>query len=130
MYKFFIVVLLSIYTVFAQPTYKILSNNLLNYPGSTASIRNPYFTTVISNTNPDILVMQEITSQIGVNVYLINVLTPINPNYTAGTFLDGPDTDNAIFFKRSIHFTSKQVQALQTNSNVLKKLHCFATNLN
>ena len=107
-----------------------MSYNALNYPGSTAAERNPYFTTVIANANPDILVMQEITSQIGVNVYLINVLTPINPNYTAGTFLDGPDTDNAIFFKRSIHFTSKQVQALQTNSNVLKKLHCFATNLN
>ncbi len=43
--------------------------------------------------------MQEMTSQTGVNGFLTNVLLPINTNYTAGTFLDGPDTDNAIFFK-------------------------------
>ena len=79
--------------------HKIISYNSLNYPGSTAAERNPYFTTVISNTNPDILVMQEMTSQLGVNGFLTNVLILINSNYTAGTFLDVPDIDNAIFFK-------------------------------
>jgi endonuclease/exonuclease/phosphatase family metal-dependent hydrolase len=79
-----------------------MSYNALNYPGSTATERNPYFSTVISNANPDILVMQEMTSQTGVNGFLSNVLIPINSNYTAGTFLDGPDTDNAIFFKSNL----------------------------
>ena len=88
--------------LYSQPTHKIMSYNALNYPGSTAAERNPYFATVISNANPDILVMQEMTSQTGVNGFLTNVLIPINANYTAGTFLDGPDTDNAIFFKSSL----------------------------
>ncbi len=77
-----------------------MNYNALNYPGSTANIRNPYFATVISNTNPDILVMQEMTSQAGVNGFLTNVLAPIDANYTSGTFLDGPDTDNTFFYKQ------------------------------
>lgn len=86
----------------AQSTHRIMSYNALNYPGSTAAERNPYFSTVVSNANPDILVMQEITSQVGVTGFLTNVLIPINANYQAGTFLDGPDTDNAIFFKSNL----------------------------
>lgn len=88
--------------LFPQPIHKIMGYNALNYPGSTAAERNPYFATVISNANPDILVMQEMTSQAGVTGFLTNVLIPINANYQAGTFLDGPDTDNAIFFKSSL----------------------------
>jgi hypothetical protein len=60
-----------------------MSYNALNYPGSTATERNPYFSTVISNANPDILVMQEMTSQTGVNGFLTNVLIPINSSYSA-----------------------------------------------
>lgn len=90
---------LNVAFLYAQTTHKIMSYNALNYPGSTAAQRNPYFSTVVSNVNPDILVMQEMTSQTGVNGFLTNVLAPIDANYTAGTFLDGPDTDNAIFYK-------------------------------
>ena len=46
--------------------------------------------------------MQEMLSQAGVNEFLTNVLIPINSTYTAGTFLDGPDTDNAIYFKSNL----------------------------
>jgi len=79
-----------------------MTYNALNYPGSTATERNPYFSTVISNANPDILVMQEMTSSLGMLEFLNNVLIPINSNYQAGLFIDGPDTDNAIFFKTDL----------------------------
>ena len=102
--KIFRLLILLVFTfhLYSQPIHKIMSYNALNYPGSTAAERNPYFATVISNANPDILVMQEMTSQAGVNGFLTNILTPINSNYSAGTFLDGPDTDNAIFFKSDL----------------------------
>ncbi|MBT8380855.1 MAG: hypothetical protein KJO59_00705, partial [Ignavibacteria bacterium] len=80
-----------------------MSYNILNYPGSTSSIRNPDFQTVLSNIVPDIIVVQEILSQAGVNEFLNSVLNSISGDYTAGTFINGPDTDNAIFFKSS-HF--------------------------
>ena len=104
--KKFILILFSFnfFIIFPQTTHKIMSYNALNYPGSDASIRNPYFSTVIANADPDILVMQEMTSLSGVNDFLNNVLIPINSDYTAGTFNDGPDTDNSIFFKNR-HFT-------------------------
>lgn len=76
-----------------------MSYNLLNYPGSDSAIRNPYFRTVIESTLPDVLVVQEILSQAGVNGFLNNVLNVASSGYSAGTFIDGPDTDNAIFYK-------------------------------
>jgi endonuclease/exonuclease/phosphatase family metal-dependent hydrolase len=76
-----------------------MSYNLLNYPGSTSSIRNPYFRTTIASVVPDVLVVQEILSQAGVNEFLNSVLNVASSGYAAGTFFDGPDTDNAIYFK-------------------------------
>ena len=95
------ILFVSIFSVicFSQNQYKIMSYNLLNYPGSDSAIRNPYFRTVIANTIPDILVVQEIVSLAGVNGFVNNVLNVASSGYAAGTFLDGPDTDNAIFYK-------------------------------
>lgn len=88
----------------AQPVYKIMTYNILNYPGTTAATRNPFYKTIIGAVMPDILVIQEITSQTGVDTFLNAVLRQLDTTYRAGIFIDGPDTDNAIFFK-STHFT-------------------------
>jgi len=82
---------------------KIASYNLLNYPGTDTTTRNPYFRTVISTLNPDILVVQEITSQGGVNGFVTNVMNSNGNYYSAGAFINGPDTDNGIFFKTSLY---------------------------
>ncbi len=76
-----------------------MNYNLLNYPGNDTTVRNPYFRTTIASVLPDILVCEEMTSQAGVNGFLSNVLLPNYAGYTAGTFIDGPDTDCEIFFK-------------------------------
>lgn len=91
--------LLFIITVWGQQDYKIMSYNLLNYPGNDTTVRNPYFRTVIAATQPDILVVQEMVSQEGVTGFLINVLNSAAGGYAAGVFNDGPDTDNAIFLR-------------------------------
>ena len=93
--------------------HTIMSYNLLNYPGSTSAIRNPYFITVLSKTEPDIIVAQEMLSQSGVNEFLSNVLLQVSTDYVAGTFTNGPDTDNAIFFKTSL-FTFIANNPIQT----------------
>jgi hypothetical protein len=86
----------------AQIQHTIMSYNLLNYPGNDTTIRNPYFRTTISATLPDILVCQEMTSQEGVNGFLQNVLLPNYSGYAAGVFIDGPDTDNELFYKTDL----------------------------
>lgn len=87
--------------VYSQQQMKIMSYNLLNYPSPDTNIRNPYFRTVISSANPDILVVCEINTQSGVNAFLSKVMNYSSVQYSAGIYIDGFDTDNAIFFKTS-----------------------------
>ncbi|MEP7145632.1 MAG: T9SS type A sorting domain-containing protein [bacterium] len=83
---------------FSQDTARIFSYNLLNYSGGEP--KNQYFRKSIGYADPDILVVCEMISQAGVNDLLANVMNYYTPGiYSAGTFLDGPDTDNAIFYK-------------------------------
>ncbi len=82
---------------------RVCSYNVLNFPGTTGTARVPDFRTVIDEVQPDVLVVQEMLSQAGVNQFLNNVLNYGTPGlYAAGPFVDGPDTDNALFYKPSV----------------------------
>jgi hypothetical protein len=96
----FLITLIS-FTIYPQEDCLIATYNILNYPGSDTTIRNPYFRTVVSSINPDILVVQEMLSQDGVNGFLNNIMNSFGESYSAGTFINGDDTDNAIFYKDS-----------------------------
>jgi len=96
-----IILLLAIFynVFFAQGnTARIVTYNILNYPDNYVS-RNPEFQKVLQDIDPDIVVVQEITSQFGVDVFLSGVL---GVKYKAGLFINGPDTDNAIFYRDSL----------------------------
>ncbi len=92
-----IILLLSSIT-FSQEKIKIATYNILNYP-NFANEKNPDFELILSNINPDIVVVQEILSQSGVNLFRDAVL---GNEYSAATFINGPDTDNALFYKDSL----------------------------
>lgn len=77
----------------------VMSYNLLNYPGSTADVRDPAFRVVLGAVQPDVLVVQELSSLTGFNRYLNNVLNYDSVTYSGGTFINGPDSDNGIYFK-------------------------------
>lgn len=77
----------------------LMSYNLLNYPGSTADVRDPAFRTVINEVLPDVLIVQELSSLTGFNRYLNNVLNYTSTTYSGGTFINGPDSDNGIYYK-------------------------------
>ncbi len=79
-----------------------MSYNILNYAGSDTTTRNPYFRTVVSAVNPDILVVQEMISQSGMDGFLTNIMNSFGENYSAGIFINGPDTDNGVFFKTNM----------------------------
>jgi len=53
----------------------------------------------MNEINADVVIVQEILSQSAVNQFRDQVL---GNNYSAGEFIDGPDTDNAIFYKDSL----------------------------
>jgi len=84
--------------IYPQDRVKILTYNILNYPDFSAT-KNEKFQQIINEARPDIVAVQEILSQYGVNLFLSDVL---GNSFKAATFFDGPDTDNALFYKDSI----------------------------
>lgn len=106
-------------------TLRIATYNILNFPGSTGAQRIPQFQKVLRAMDVDVLVVQEMLSQTGVNSILNNVLNVIEPgSYEAVSFHDGPDTDNACFFKSELfEFVSSRhlsTQLRDINEYVLK----------
>jgi len=84
--------------IHSQERVKIATYNILNYPNNTA-VKNAKFQLITDEMHPDILVVQEILSQTAVDEFLNEVL---NDEFEAGDFINGPDTDNAIFYKDSL----------------------------
>jgi len=95
---FVVLILLSQNLIYAQQheIVRIATYNILNYSDET---RNPDFKKVLDEIIPDIVVVQEILTQYGVNVFRSGVL---GDEYVAGPFINGYDTDNAIFYKDSL----------------------------
>ncbi|MBV6478049.1 MAG: hypothetical protein HGGPFJEG_00796 [Ignavibacteria bacterium] len=82
----------------SQDTVKIMTYNLLNYGAN--SLKDQSFRRVVNYSDPDILVVEEILSQADVNNFTNNVLNYYTPGlYSSGTFYNGFDSDNAVFYK-------------------------------
>ncbi|KAB2907203.1 MAG: T9SS type A sorting domain-containing protein [Ignavibacteriales bacterium] len=89
------------FCAFPQITARIMTYNVLNYPGTSGPERNPYLRTVISSADPDIIVVGELNDTTGFKTFRDSVMKNISSDYEAGTFIDGPDSDHGIFFKAS-----------------------------
>ncbi len=111
---------------------RVMNYNLLNYPSSNVTydttLRHPAFRTIMAAVLPDILVTQEMTSQTGVNIFLSKVLNTASSGYAAGTFILGPNTSNAIFYKLSkFEFISNKVIVTELrNINEFKLRHLLS----
>ena len=89
---------------------RVVTYNILNFPGSTGGAREDDFRIVVEELDADVLVVQEMLSSTGVNQFLNNVLNyGSTGEYAAAPFVNGPDTDNALFYRVStIDFVSSQ----------------------
>lgn len=83
-------------------TVRIMTWNLLNYPNpfdiNDTTTRNPCYRAVVQYVNPDVMVTQENTSANSI-AFFNSILNDAGNQYSAGTFIDGYDTDNGIFFR-------------------------------
>ncbi|MBK8947097.1 MAG: T9SS type A sorting domain-containing protein [Ignavibacteriae bacterium] len=125
-YYFLLFVIFFQNNFFAQDTFRVMTYNILNYPSKISSTRNPYFKKIIYEIKPDILVVQEMESAFGVELFINEVL---DSNYTAGEFVDGYDTDNALFYKDSI-FTFIDNEPINTALRNISKLTFVHKNTN
>lgn len=86
--------------------------NLLNYPATgnesgDSTLRHPFYRTVIAHENPDILITEENNSYTGTVWFLNDVMNVHGAVYSKGTFYNGTDTNNEIYFRDSLfHFIS------------------------
>jgi endonuclease/exonuclease/phosphatase family metal-dependent hydrolase len=89
---------------------RVVTYNVLNFPGSTGAAREDDFRTVIEQLDADVIVVQEMLSQTGVDQFLNNVLNFGAPGeYAAAPFYNGYDTDNALFYRvATVDFVSMQ----------------------
>lgn len=94
----FVILTVATSITYSQDRVKILTYNILNYP-NYSSTKNVKYQQIFAEAEPDIVAVQEILSQYGVNLFLSDVL---GNSFEAATFFDGPDTDNALFYKDSI----------------------------
>ncbi|MBK6767090.1 MAG: hypothetical protein IPG71_12550 [bacterium] len=86
----------------AYDTLRVATYNLLNYPGSTSNTRNPEFRKILRTVDPDVIIVQEMLSSAGVAEFLDEVLNFVQPGtYENAPFSNGPDTDNALYYKPS-----------------------------
>ncbi|MBC8180030.1 endonuclease/exonuclease/phosphatase family protein [candidate division KSB1 bacterium] len=87
----------------AADALRITSYNILHFPDNSYLERLPYFRTVIHQIEPDILVVQEIKSQDGVDIFLNNVMNYYQADkYAAAPFVDGPGDDNCLFYNQEL----------------------------
>ncbi len=83
----------------AQQTIRLMTYNVLNYHSTSNPTKDQYLKTIISSVNPDILVIQEIDGSYYVNKFYNNVL---DSTYKKAAFIDGFDTDNAMYYRDSL----------------------------
>src|SRR5436190_3596258 len=89
----------------AQNSYevKLMSWNVLNWPSTTSfvsdtSLRCPSYRTVIGYAQPDVLITMENTGTNSGPVFLDQVMNSGPFHYQAGTYINGYDTDNMIYY--------------------------------
>jgi endonuclease/exonuclease/phosphatase family metal-dependent hydrolase len=72
---------------FAPPAHalRVVTWNLLQYPGLALSTRQPHFRTVMAAINADVLIAQELNSAAGRDSFLTNVLDVVQPGEWAAT---------------------------------------------
>ena len=83
-----------------KQAYKITSWNLLDFSDSNESDRIKEYRLVLDEIDPDILLVQEMESLNAVRLFLNEVLNHTKKIYKYGRFFDGPDSDNAAYFKK------------------------------
>ena len=82
-------------------TLTVMTYNILNFDSySTDRVAN--FNKIIEEVNPDILVVQELKSASGGQLFLNNVMNAGGDEYSATPFINGYDTDNQLYYRKSV----------------------------
>ncbi|MCF8369967.1 MAG: lamin tail domain-containing protein [Bacteroidales bacterium] len=80
-------------------TLRVMYYNLLNFPENGDPDREDDFRIVNRYVQPDIILANEVIGDVGAQALLNNSLNVFGTNhYNKAAFIDGPDTDNMLFY--------------------------------
>jgi hypothetical protein len=104
---------------------RVVAFNILNYPGTTAATRNPFYRTILAPLSADVLSTEEMVSQTGCDQFLanLNVMDPGQWAYSA--FQDGGDTASELFYKPAKVQLIGQWAFYPNPANLLRFVHVF-----
>ena len=120
----------AVHAIFAQPdTLRIATYNLLFFPEKLANERIPEYRRVMRAMDPDILVVQELSSDAGLQLFLNDVLNAGQPNtYRAAPYNEYEFNDNGLFYKHDkVIFT--KVNHIQTDLRDISEYILYANSV-
>jgi endonuclease/exonuclease/phosphatase family metal-dependent hydrolase len=94
-----LVVLASLAVLSPAQALRIVNYNITNYPSANGAGRDPHFRNILDSLAADVVVVQEMQSQAGVDQFLANLNSFEPGQWQSARFYNGNDTDNALFFK-------------------------------
>lgn len=105
----FILLSSSAFILRAQDTLTIMAYNILNYPNQVSTRYND-LKEIISYVKPDVVLCNEVWTSSGANLLLTNSFNTGSVNYYAkANFVDGPDSDNMLYYNTNkVSLTSQQ----------------------
>ena len=116
-FLFLVSVLLHVNLSVAE-SFRIATYNILNFPDALGSQRLDDLRTAVSYIDPDIIVVQEMQSQSGVDLFRDSVMLHVNSTFVSIPFHDGPGTDNALYYREDkVDYLSAQYHAT-TNRDI------------
>ncbi len=86
--------------VSSADTLKLVSYNALNFENTPSNNRAVYFRTVLSELQPDILMVQELIDGSGAALFRDSVMVAIDTNYAMAPFISSFDTDRNIYYRK------------------------------
>jgi len=96
--------------VMAQDTIRVMYYNLLNFP-STSPERIVYLRKIMAYAKPDVLVVNELLDADGSDLILNEALNVGGvTHFEAATYVDGPDTDNMLYYNADLLGLRSQLQ--------------------
>lgn len=104
---------------------RIVNYNLTNYPGSSGAARDPHFRNILDSLEADVVVVQEMQSQAGVDQFLANLNSFEPGQWRSARFYNGNDTDNAMFFKPAKVDTIGSWAFYPNPANLLRFVTCW-----
>jgi endonuclease/exonuclease/phosphatase family metal-dependent hydrolase len=115
--RYFAVPLLLLGTLSAiaqQKEITVAFYNALRYSENNVDARHPDFRTIMRDMQPDILVMEEFSSQAGMEMFRDSVLNFDSTAFSAAPYYNGNDLDAVLYFRNSkVDYISMQTYPTQ-----------------